>query len=218
QWFQLPSPIVIGTTPTITVTPPSGTTQYLLVTLDGLCRDSDTVVVTVNPLPIVNTGPTQTIFEGLSATIGGSPTGPAGSTYLWQPSSSLNDSTSADPIATPTTTTTYTVLVTTSTGCTAIDTVTVIVLPQLVIPDGFTPNGDGTNDVWNLRNVSEFPGIVVEVFNRWGEQLFRSAGYKTPWDGTYDGKPLPVGTYYYVINLNDPRFPKAYTGPVTIMR
>jgi len=63
-----------------------------------------------------------------------------------------------------------------------------------------------------------FPNATVEVYNRWGEELFYSAGYKTPWDGTYTNKPLPVGTYYYIIDLHDPRFPKAYTGPVTIMR
>ena len=100
----------------------------------------------------------------------------------------------------------------------ASDTVTVFVLPGISVPSGFTPNGDGTNDYWVLPFASEFPNIVVEVYNRWGELLFHSDGYNTPWDGTYNGKPVPVGTYYFIINLNDPRFPKAQTGPVTILR
>jgi len=92
------------------------------------------------------------------------------------------------------------------------------VVPQIVVPDGFSPNGDGQNDYWNIGFVNDFPGVVVEVYNRWGELLFRSVGYKNPWDGTYQGKPVPVGTYYYIINLHDPRFTQAYTGPVTILR
>ena len=54
--------------------------------------------------------------------------------------------------------------------------------------------------------------------NRWGEMLFESVGYGTPWDGRYNGGYVPVGTYYYVIKLNDPLFPDAYTGPLTVIR
>ncbi|HSY77588.1 MAG TPA: gliding motility-associated C-terminal domain-containing protein, partial [Bacteroidia bacterium] len=159
----------------------------------------------------------QTIFIGMTATLGGSPTGPAGSKYSWTPNASLNDSIIANPIASPTVTTKYTVTVTTPSGCSSTDTVTIFVAPEFVPPDGFTPNGDGINDTWVLP-VGQFPDMSVEIYNRWGERLYHSIGYKIPWDGTYMHEALPVGTYYYVINLNDPRFPKAYTGPVTIMR
>jgi len=217
-WYQIPGLTVVGNTAVITVSP-AVTTSYLLITTDGLCSDSDTVVVNVNPLPTASAGTAQSIFLlTTTANIGGSPTGPPGSTYSWKPSAGLNDSTAANPVASPTVTTTYTVTVTNSFGCSATDTVTVFVLPQFVIPGGFTPNGDGINDVWTINNIDLFPNVVVEVYNRWGEQLFYSNGYKTPWDGNYKGAPLPVGTYYYVINLNDSRFPNAYTGPVTIMR
>jgi len=63
-----------------------------------------------------------------------------------------------------------------------------------------------------------FPDCLVEVYSRWGELLFQSNGYKVPWDGRYNGGLVPVGTYYYVIELNDPRFPEPYTGPLTIIR
>ena len=124
----------------------------------------------------------------------------------------------ANPTATPSVTTTYTVTVTNSSGCSASDTVTVNVLPEINFPNGFTPNSDGVNDVWVIDNIQLFKNNVVEVYNRWGELLFRSVGYTTPWDGRFNGQELPVGTYYYVIDLNDPLFPTDYTGPITIMR
>jgi gliding motility-associated-like protein len=92
------------------------------------------------------------------------------------------------------------------------------IVPSIWFPDGFTPNGDGTNDTWVIDYIYLFPECEVEVYNRWGELLFRSVGYNTPWDGRYDGKDLPVGTYYYIIKLNDPMFPDVFTGPLTIMR
>ena len=58
----------------------------------------------------------------------------------------------------------------------------------------------------------------MEIYNRWGEQLFRSVGYHVPWDGKYGGGLVPVGTYYYAIELNDERFPEPYTGPLTVIR
>ena len=87
-----------------------------------------------------------------------------------------------------------------------------------MVPNAFTPNGDGKNDEWVIDGINLFPNVVISVYNRWGEQLFYSKGNYTPWDGTYNGKPVPVGTYYYIINLNDPRYPNAYTGPLTILR
>jgi gliding motility-associated-like protein len=86
------------------------------------------------------------------------------------------------------------------------------------IGSGFSPNGDGKNDVWLIDNVYKFPDNVVEIYNRWGELLFYSKGYTVPFNGQYKGKDLPVGTYYYIINLNSPDYPDAFTGPLTIFR
>ncbi|MGP8216987.1 MAG: gliding motility-associated C-terminal domain-containing protein [Bacteroidia bacterium] len=217
EWFTMPGRIPVGSTDTIIVTP-ANTTQYVLLVTDGTCTDSMTVNVTVNPLPIVRTGGMQTIYLYTSATLGGSPTGPAGSTYSWSPGTGMKDSTVANPVVSPTVTTIYTVTVKSSAGCSVTDTVTIKVIPNFTPTSGFTPNGDGINDTWQLA-LGNFPNSTVEVFNRWGEKVFSSdIGYSKPWDGTYNGDPLPVGTYYYVINLHDTRFPNAYTGPVTIMR
>ncbi|HVA97929.1 MAG TPA: gliding motility-associated C-terminal domain-containing protein, partial [Bacteroidia bacterium] len=218
QWFQMPGWIPIGNTQSVTVVPPTGSTTYEVVATNGSCPDTSSVIVTSNPLPTANAGADQTIVIYANVTLGGNPTGPPGSTYSWVPTTGLNDSTSANPVATPATTTTYTVTVTNAFGCSARDSITITVLPEITFPNGITPNGDGKNDVWIIDNIQYFPKCLVEIYNRWGELLFSSPGYTTKWDGTYQGKPLPVGTYYYIINLNDPRFPNVYTGPITILR
>jgi gliding motility-associated-like protein len=86
----------------------------------------------------------------------------------------------------------------------------------LNIPNGFTPDGDGVNDNWNIRTLSEFKNCKVEIFNQWGSLLFSSTGYTTPWDGKYNGQAVEAGTYYYVIDLGN-SYDK-YNGAVTIIK
>jgi gliding motility-associated-like protein len=89
-------------------------------------------------------------------------------------------------------------------------------LSPLSIANTFTPNGDGHNDYWKISNVESYPAAVVQVFNRNGQKLFESKGYSTPFNGTYNGKALPVGTYYYIINLN--KNCNLLSGSLTILR
>ena len=70
------------------------------------------------------------------------------------------------------------------------------------IANAFTPNGDGINDYWQIKNIQNYAGATVQVFNRYGQLLFESKGYAKPFDGTYKGQKLPAGVYYYIINLN----------------
>lgn len=195
-----------------------GSHTFTLTVTNGPCSDTDEVTITILDLPIADAGPDQFIVIGESVTIGGSPTGPQGSTIFWAPDSTLNSGTATNPVATPPGTTWYTVLVTAPNGCQDLDSVLVTVIPEVVIPSGFTPNGDGWNEVWEIDYIDQFPECEVEVYNRWGELLFQSVGYKEPWDGRYNNGLVPVGTYYYVVKLNDPRFPDAYTGPLTVIR
>lgn len=218
QWFQVPNAVSFSSSLTTTVNPSIGTSTFVLVATNGTCVHRDTVLITSNSLPIVDAGPNYTITVLTTTIIGGSPTGPAGSTFTWTPSSTLDNSNIANPVASNTVNTTYTVTVTDANGCVASDTMHVFIYPAVVIPNGFSPNSDGKNDVWEIDNIIQFPDCVVEVYNRWGEQLFYSKGYGVPWNGKYKGKDLPVGTYYYIINLNHQNFPKAYTGPLTIFR
>lgn len=82
--------------------------------------------------------------------------------------------------------------------------------------DGFSPNDDGVNDTWNIININLYPKCKVSIFNSWGNLVFSSDGYTEPWDGKYNGKLLPAGTYYYIIDLGDGSGQKA--GPVSIIR
>ena len=82
--------------------------------------------------------------------------------------------------------------------------------------DGITPNGDGLNDTWVIKLIEEFPGATVYIYNRWGQKVFESAGYLSEWDGTSNNRKLPIGTYYYLIDLGPNQ--KKHTGPITIMR
>lgn len=217
-WTAIPSGNNVGNAVTTTVTPVTGVNIYVLTVTNNGCTDTDTVFVTSLPAPLANAGPDQSILQGNSTAIGGSPAGPSSATYAWVPSSALSDPSAPNPVAGPVTTTTYVIVVTDTSGCVGTDTMILEVVPSIWFPDGFTPNGDGTNDVWVIDNIFLFPRCEVEVYDRWGIKLFRSVGYTTPFDGQYNGKDLPVGTYYYIIKLNDPMFPDAFTGPLTIMR
>ncbi len=218
QWFELPLLVAFSNTTIVAVTPATGTTTYVLVATNGLCVDQDTIVVNSNPLPIVDAGPFVSIPIYATATIGGGPTGPAGSLFSWLPITDLTSNTASNPTTSTTITTTYTVSVIDVNGCKNSDTVTVYIYPEIKIPNGFTPNGDGKNDYWQLDFITLFPDCEVEVYNRWGEQLYYSKGYAVPFNGQYKGKDLPVGTYYYVININHYAYPKPFTGPLTIFR
>lgn len=87
--------------------------------------------------------------------------------------------------------------------------------PCLTPPSAFTPEGDGYNDTWFLENIELYPECEVIIYNKWGRVVFESTGYGTPWDGMFNGKPLPPATYYYSIRIIDDA---VYTGPVTIVR
>lgn len=140
------------------------------------------------------------------------------SSFSWSPPDYLNDPNIANPESTPEVTTQYTV-----TGeigeCTVTANATVTVGPPLIIFDGITPNSDGINDTWTILGIERFEANVITIFDRWGQQVFRSTGYPQPWDGTNKGKPLPMGAYYYVIELNsfDVEIPPI-TGVISIIK
>ncbi|MCX8080819.1 MAG: PKD domain-containing protein [Bacteroidia bacterium] len=87
------------------------------------------------------------------------------------------------------------------------------------IPNIISPNGDGKNDYWRLDFINAYyPDAEIEIFNRWGESIFKSKGYANAWDGSYRGDPLPVGVYFFTIDLKDPRFPEVIKGTVTLVK
>lgn len=89
-------------------------------------------------------------------------------------------------------------------------------LSSVDIANAFTPNGDGVNDYWKIKGIENYPTALVQVFNRYGQKVFESRGYSQPFDGTFNGKALPVGVYYFIINLSINC--NLLTGSLTIIR
>ncbi|MCI5057248.1 MAG: gliding motility-associated C-terminal domain-containing protein, partial [Flavobacteriales bacterium] len=200
-------------------TPIAGTQVYVFTAALGPCTVTDSVSVEVLPGPIVNAGDDIELLEGLCADIGGNPSVPAGVTFVWSPSTSLSSTTEANPETCTEEPLTYYLTGTDVNGCKTTDSILVSIVPEISFLEGFSPNGDGIRDEWIISNLEDFPDVVVEIFNRWGQKLFESSpGYLDPWDGTYNGKSLPIGTYFYVIELNHPNFPDEINGPVTILK
>ena len=140
--------------------------------------------------------------------------------YRWSADGEALDTDTDQAAVSPTETTTYRVEVTDAEELTVTDSVRVVIIdcPDQVldIPTTFTPNGDGKNDLWEVGNLFTYDRRVVEIYDRYGHRLFRAEDDGAAWDGTYQGKELPVGTYYYVIVLNDGS--TSYKGSVTILR
>lgn len=143
-----------------------------------------------------------------------------GFNYSWTPTSTLDDPTISNPIATPNGVTAYVVSTTTPGGCNFTDTVIISIADPIEIPNTFTPNSDGVNDTWEMLNVEHYPKIGITIYDRWGQEVYKTIGYPRSkwWDGTRGGKKLPAATYYYVINLSiDAEEEQLITGSVTIV-
>ena len=114
----------------------------------------------------------------------------------------------------------YTVDITDANGCTeqAFITVNVIGINCLEVPEVITPGVvDGKNDVLKIRNISLYPNAEIKIFNRWGKLIYSAKNLEdNQWDGTYQGKALPVDSYHYILNLGDGSTPR--TGIITIIR
>ncbi len=111
--------------------------------------------------------------------------------------------------------------VTSSTGCSDSTTVSITIKTVTteineLIPNAISPNGDGKNDVWKLDFIKFLhQDAEIIVVNRWGQTIFNSIGYDTPWDGTFNGELVPEGTYYYIIKLSPE---EVYEGTILVLK
>jgi gliding motility-associated-like protein len=180
------------------------------------CSDTASQNITILDTPYVNAGADKVILEGGQTILNATATGSSNLLFLWQPNIALSSNTAMQPVAAPTVDITYKLIVTQNNTCQSWDTVHVQVLKSLIIPNAFSPNGDGKNEDWQIPNLSSYPLAKVFVYNRNGQLVFESTGYSKPWDGTCNGKPLPVGVYYYIIQLGNGI--NTYSGSVTILK
>ena len=196
---------------------PGQTTTYTVkVSNDGCYDDTKSVTVTVNKNPIANAGGGKVIFEGQSVLLDGIIGGDNITNYYWTPTIGLDNPNSITPKASPKDDITYTLNVVSQTCGTATSSMFVKVYKKITIPNAFTPNNDSINDLWNIDALITYPACLVSVFDRNGQKVYQSTGYPKPWDGTRDGSPLPMGTYYYIIDLKN-NTPKL-SGWVVILR
>ncbi|MEP6701059.1 MAG: PKD domain-containing protein, partial [Bacteroidota bacterium] len=181
------------------------------------CRSTTAIkTVFVNPYPPVNAGPDKFMLEGGQVTLTPALNANMIVTYSWTPVLYLNNPNIASPVASPPDDFTYTLTVTTDKGCKGSDDVFIKVLKAPSIPNIFSPNGDGVHDKWVIQYLESYPGSTVDIFNRYGQLIYHSEGYTNPWDGTIKGNPVPIGTYYYIINPKNGR--KQISGYVDVIR
>ncbi|MGQ0827635.1 MAG: gliding motility-associated C-terminal domain-containing protein, partial [Bacteroidota bacterium] len=207
---------------TISVSPTSTITYTVTGTGTNGCTNMATALITVSPIS-ASAGPDLTICPGAMAQLNVSVSGNA-PTYLWSPASLLNDPTAQNPLATLDSTTTFIVEVTTNGSCYDIDTITVFVERSVTCVleffTGITPNGDGDNDYWHISGIESFPDNHVFIYNNWGGKVWDGSGYDNEeiyWKGDNDqGKPLPSGTYYYVIEMQMNNKKETHSGWVIV--
>ena len=184
--------------------------------LDGCVSDTVSLPITIFPLPKLDLPNEIRTLAG--ATVPLKPDYVYGNSlqYLWSPDTYLNSDTAAIPLATASDDITYLLTLTGIGGCEVSDTVFLRVLKGPEIPNAFSPNGDGINDVWRIKYLEYYSDATVQIFNRYGQIVYLTTGYSVPWDGMFKGTPLPVGTYYYIINPKNGR--EIMKGSVTIVR
>jgi len=185
---------------------PLATTKYTVISYEGRCiPDTDQVRVQVDPLPTVKATGGTTIVAGNSTTL--LATGNLIERFKWKPSESLNHDDIPDPIASPLKTTEYTIVVYTDHNCQDSDKVTIKVLcdkSQLYIPNTFTPNGDGQNDIFYPRGTGLDKIKTFRIYSRWGELVYEKTSITINdkaegWDGTFNGNVLPPDVFVYMI-------------------
>jgi len=201
---------------------PAASGRYAVSISDSLCSqytNTFQVAVIVNPSPIITATKAHDIdcsqpTTRLNAT--------GAFTYTWEPAIGLSDATSASPIVSIDSTITYIVKGTSLNGCYAYSTVTVNVKVEgrnlFVVPNAFTPNGDGHNDCFGIQRWGDVQVEEFSVYNRWGQRVFTTRNPAQCWDGFFNGHPQPAGNYVYVIKARTFCGPVLRTGSLVLVR
>jgi len=183
----------------------SAGTYTITVTDANGCTKTAATTVGTNGGPTANAGVNVTIVQGTSTVLNAT----GGGTYSWSPPLGLSCTNCQNPTASPTVTTVYIVTVTDVNGCTATAAVTVVVdIPcpsnnDYTVPNAFSPNGDGHNDMFVLQGwkdcIAQFSMII---YDRWGEKVYESADPAKGWDGMLRGKMMDAGVFVYYIDAS----------------
>lgn len=189
-------------TATATVSPNETTAYGVTVTTPAGCTWAGTITVSVSPIDgnsVSASAVPSSVLPGTTVQLGATPAG--GVTYNWQPADLVNDPTLPNPTAVVNATTTFTVTI--SDGVCIKDasvTVTVFELvceePNIFVPNSFSPNGDGANDILFVRG-QHITDMEFMVFDRWGEKVFETRDQNVGWDGTFRGEAVGPAVFVY---------------------
>ena len=212
--LQIPSLYKVGTfIDTMTATIPG--------IYPDACPARDTITIhSVLGVRLTNVTPSQTIPLGSSIQLNAD----SEVVYYWKPNDgSLNNPNISNPVATPQVGTLYTVYGLDKNGCLDSTSVMIYVDSSMAegLPTGFTPNGDGLNDVFRLVGLKYQKLVEFRIFNRWGQEVFMTANPKQGWDGTFNGTPQDAGVYFYQVIVGRPGGSGdniIYKGSVTLIR
>ncbi|PKP47133.1 MAG: hypothetical protein CVT95_06045 [Bacteroidetes bacterium HGW-Bacteroidetes-12] len=204
--WQPNSQIISGDSTNTILVSPTSTTQFFVVSENSLgCIIWDSILVTVDNLgntTVSATADNINLYQGESTVLHATP---SGFSYLWVPSSGLSNPNSQNPIATPNQTTTYTVTIS-GQNCSRTASVTIFVNeivcgePDVFIPNAFTPNNDGENDVLFVRG-RLVEKMELKIYNRWGELVFESNNQTNGWDGTYKDELVQPNVFVYYLKV-----------------
>ncbi|MGN6292980.1 MAG: DUF2341 domain-containing protein [Chitinophagaceae bacterium] len=174
--------------------------------------------ITVNPNPVF----TISSDKGTSLSKGNSSqltiTGSDIASVQWSPATGLNDAQSLNPVARPLTNTVYSVIATSAAGCTTTGSISIAVTDDLAVIEPkiiITPNGDGINDRFEIKNIDAYPNNRLQVFDRSGKVVYEKQNYTNNWDGKVQNRPLADDTYFYVLTVNGKVIRK---GSITIIK
>jgi gliding motility-associated-like protein len=211
--YRLANQTVSGTVNiTVTVKDNGGTAN------GGVDTYSRTFALTINPLPVLSivSSAGLEISKGITTSL----TASGGTSYVWADAAGIiSGQNTAVLTIRPSRTASYTVTALNATGCSSTQLITITVLDDYRTIDAtniLTPNGDGVNDKFIIRNIDMYPDNVVKIFDRAGRLLYTKQGYDNSWDGTISGNPLSEGTYFYVLDFGDGR--SKFKGFITLVR
>lgn len=226
QWS--PAKGLSNTTAAAPTAQPDTTTNYRVIGTDdkGCFKDTGFIKLTVYPIPLVNAGEDKTINVGrpvdLDAIVSDDVT-----TVNWTPTGDIFRNSRDGITVKPTQNTEYTVEVKNAGGCAARDRVNVFVIcngNNIFVPNLFSPNDDGVNDIFYPRGTGVFKIKTIRIFNRWGEAVFEKSSFNSNdatagWDGKYKGNKLNADVYVYIMEfICDNNSILSFKGNVTLVR
>ncbi len=211
QWEKTPSDTLIN-----------GTTWDVLEVNNWNNYETENFALAFSKEAFADAGQDQSIYLLDTVQINGS----GGDFYEWTPSFAVECSDCPNTIFWSDSTQTMILRVEDIDNCVDFDSVNITVDDRFdtdadlpFIPDGISPNGDGVNDSWYIRWLYKYPDNEVIIVNRWEDIVYQAGPYQNDWYGTFNGKDLPEGTYYYILKIKENGVLKdTYTGPMTIIK